>query len=97
MVKEHGAVFDAYAYAFFFGKLDDGRPDGFEELDVLFYRFILVTAYKGGDQVDAQFGRRGNYLLEMLNVGGSFFKVGIHGVGVKGQGGDLNALVGTIL
>ena len=78
-------------------QLDDGRPDLLEELDVLLHGLVLVAADEGGDHVDAQLGGGLDEGLQVLDGGLALGKVGVHGVGVVGQGGDVHALVGDVL
>ncbi len=95
--EEHRAVLDRDLHALVLRQLDDGRPDLLEELDVLFHGLVLIPADEGGDHAHAQLAACLDERLQVLDGSFALCKVGIHGVGIVGQGGDMHAFPGHIV
>ena len=75
----------------FLGKGDDGGPDLPEQLQVFLHGLVGGPAHEGGDHAHAQLLAGQDDLFQVGDIGRPLLQILVHGVGVKGQGGELHA------
>ena len=94
--KKHGAVFNGDFNVPLLGIANDRRPDFFKQRNIFLHIFCLIPADKGSHQINVKLCAGINDLFEMGNIGAALFKVPIHGIGIKGQRGNLHIAPGAI-